>query len=102
MTKTLERELKFVVDDGFELPELPGAPLEPRHFVSTYLDTPGLRLAAAGITLRRRFENGRNLWQLKLPRGGDDRLEAGRLEVLRHALRDHLVVLDDQHLRHRR
>jgi CHAD domain-containing protein len=75
VAKTLERELKFDVDDAFELPALPGTPIEPRTFVSTYLDTPGLRLAAAGITLRRRLENGRNLWQLKLPRGGDDRLE---------------------------
>ncbi len=29
-----------------------------------------------------------------------DRVEAGRAEMARHALRDHLVVLDDQHLRH--
>jgi CHAD domain-containing protein len=75
VAKTLERELKFAVADGFELPELLGVELAPRSFVSTYLDTPGLRLAAAGITLRRRLENGRSVWQLKLPRGGDDRLE---------------------------
>jgi CHAD domain-containing protein len=75
VARTLERELKFTVEDSFELPELPGTPLAPRTFVSTYLDTPSLRLAASGITLRRRLENGRNLWHLKLPRGGDDRLE---------------------------
>jgi hypothetical protein len=28
------------------------------------------------------------------------RLEAGRAEVARHALGDHVVVLDDQDLRH--
>ena len=29
-----------------------------------------------------------------------DRVEAGGLEVTRHAARDHVVVLDDQDLRH--
>jgi CHAD domain-containing protein len=75
VVRALEHELKFAVDDGFRLPKLDGAPLEPRTFVSTYLDTNGLRLAATGVTLRRRLENGRNLWQLKLPRGQDARLE---------------------------
>jgi CHAD domain-containing protein len=64
-----ERELKFDVDPGFELPDLAGSPLQPRVFTSTYYDTPEHRLAAVGITLRRRVENGRGLWQLKLPEG---------------------------------
>jgi CHAD domain-containing protein len=71
---TLERELKLRAPDGFALPDLGGDPLERRVFVSTYHDTEGLRLARAGATLRHRVENGRGLWQLKLPRG-DGRLE---------------------------
>ena len=30
----------------------------------------------------------------------DDRVEAGGIEVTRHAVRDHVVVLDDQDLAH--
>ena len=71
MKETLEQELKLRVPDGFELPELEGEALQPRVFVSTYHDTPGLRLARAGATLRHRVESGKGLWQLKLPRGGD-------------------------------
>jgi CHAD domain-containing protein/adenylate cyclase class IV len=67
---TLERELKLDGDDGFELPELDGDALETRTFTSTYHDTPSRSLGRAGITLRRRLENGKSLWQLKLPRSG--------------------------------
>jgi CHAD domain-containing protein len=72
--RTLERELKLVAEPGFALPALEGKPLPPRVFTSTYHDTPDRRLLAAGITLRRRVENRRGLWQLKLP-SGDGRLE---------------------------
>jgi CHAD domain-containing protein len=65
--ETHEREVKLEVPAGFELPELPGTPLAPRTFTSTYLDTADRRLACAGVTLRRRVENRRGLWQLKLP-----------------------------------
>ena len=73
--ETLEREVKLRADEGFELPPLAGEQLQPRVFVSTYHDTPDLRLASAGATLRHRVENGLGLWQLKLPRG------AARLEL---------------------
>ena len=74
--ETLERELKLDVAESFALPELPGSPLPERVFTSTYHDTPGRSLGRAGITLRRRVENGTSLWQLKLPRGGArDRVE---------------------------
>lgn len=68
--ETLERELKLDVEGTFALPELPGSPLAERMFTSTYHDTPGRSLGRAGITLRRRVENGTSLWQLKLPRAG--------------------------------
>ncbi len=67
MKVTDEHELKLGAPDGFELPELPGEPLEVREFTSTYYDTPPGSLRRARITLRRRVENGTGVWQLKLP-----------------------------------
>lgn len=75
LQETLEREVKLTAERGFRLPALPGTPLDARVFTSTYYDTDGRRLAAAGVTLRRRVERGRGVWQLKLPRG------AARLEL---------------------
>ncbi len=69
LSGTLERELKLSAERGFRLPALPGEPLEPRVFTSTYYDTLDYGLAEAGVTLRRRVERGRGVWQLKLPRG---------------------------------
>ncbi|MBA3366901.1 MAG: CYTH and CHAD domain-containing protein [Actinobacteria bacterium] len=74
VTETHERELKLSVDPDFVLPELPGEELAERVFDSIYYDTADQRLTGAGATLRRRVENGRALWQLKLPRG-ESRLE---------------------------
>jgi CHAD domain-containing protein len=70
MRRTVEREVKLEPGDAFALPELPGTPLASRIFTSTYHDTPPRSLARAGITLRRRLENGVSLWQLKLPLAG--------------------------------
>src|SRR5919204_307460 len=69
-----ERERKLEAHDGFQLPPLGGRPLEPRLFTSVYYDTPTASLAWAGITLRRRTENGAGVWQLKLP-GDEARFE---------------------------
>jgi CHAD domain-containing protein len=68
MRETVEREVKLVPGEGFELPPL-GQPQPTRDFVSTYYDTQALRLARHGITFRHRIEDGAGLWQLKLPRG---------------------------------
>jgi CHAD domain-containing protein len=70
----LERERKLFGDAGI-LERIEGEPLAERRFTSTYYDTADFRLARSGLTLRRRVENGKSLWQLKLPRRG------GRLEI---------------------
>ena len=69
MKETLERELKLSVDPGFELPPLP-VETTPRRLRALYYDTSDHRLARHGVTLRRRSEDGRDLWQLKLPADG--------------------------------
>lgn len=75
MQTTVERELKLEAEEGFALPELGGRRLADRVFTSTYYDTPSRSLAHVGITLRRRIENRRSVWQLKLPRAGTARAE---------------------------
>jgi CHAD domain-containing protein len=74
MRGNVERELKLVPGEGFELPAL-GIELPPQTFTSTYFDTPDLQLAPRGVTFRHRLEDGTGLWQLKLPRG------ASRIEL---------------------
>jgi CHAD domain-containing protein len=96
---TTEHERKLEAPSGFELPDLGGEPLEPRVFTSVYHDTAERSLARAGITLRRRTERGKSVWQLKLPVNGSAngaRLEleepggpAGPPDKLRGLLRAH-------------
>ena len=87
--RNLEREVKLVVDDDFEPPDLADGPagLARRSrrtavHVDTYYDTDDLRLIRAGITLRSRQEDGATTWTVKLPMP-DDEVAAGltRLEV---------------------
>ena len=66
----IEREVKLASKRPLDLDRLGGEPLEHRSFLSTYHDTPDRLLARCGITLRRRLEQGRNDWQLKLPSNG--------------------------------
>jgi CHAD domain-containing protein len=96
MEITNEHERKLDARAGFRLPELGGSPLEPRLFTSVYYDVPAGSLADAGITLRRRTERRKSVWQLKLP-AGEARLEleapgvaAGPPEELRRLLAAHL------------
>ena len=74
MEALAEYERKLEAPEGFELPDLGGEPLEPRVFTSVYYDTADRSLAHSGLTLRRRTERGRSVWQLKLP-AEDARLE---------------------------
>jgi inorganic triphosphatase YgiF len=82
MADHLEIEQKFDVDEDFERPDfgaLPGrvtaAPPVLLHLSATYFDTPGERLAANKITLRRRTGGTDEGWHLKLPAGPGSRQE---------------------------
>jgi inorganic triphosphatase YgiF len=78
----LEIEQKFDVGTGFTLPgfeTVPGCagvsgPVT-YHLSATYYDTPGNRLAASKITLRRRTGGADEGWHLKLPAGAGARRE---------------------------
>jgi CHAD domain-containing protein len=72
-----EREVKLSAWPGFVLPDLGGLgegltwrPLEPRDLDAVYYDTPDLRLARWGVTLRYRSADGPG-WTVKLPEGED-------------------------------
>ena len=65
--KRVDREIKLSIGPRFRLPDIPGEPLVPRVFTSTYFDTSTHTLAKIGISLRRRTENRKMCWQLKLP-----------------------------------
>jgi CHAD domain-containing protein len=76
-----ERELKLAVNATFMVPDLTDPELGVLEFrdlpeldlVSTYHDTPDLRLARAGVTLRYRTgDEGGPIWTLKLRVPGSD------------------------------
>ncbi|MGW9205888.1 CYTH and CHAD domain-containing protein [Embleya sp. NPDC055664] len=77
-----EVERKYVAPDGVGVPDFVGVADGVRVEVgdtveldAMYFDTPGLALAARGITLRRRTGGGDAGWHLKLPAGVDARDE---------------------------
>ena len=93
VTVHTEVERKYLADDGFELPPLTelvagtdggreqevapvveGEPVRQR-LAATYFDTDDLRLAAAGLTLRRRTGGDDAGWHLKVPAGSNARSE---------------------------
>ena len=74
----MEREVKLEVGVGFRIPDLdgvtPGVTARPQpelHLQAVYVDTPDLRLARSGLTLRHRSERAPGAspgeWTLKLP-----------------------------------
>ena len=70
----METERKYQLDEQTVLPSWSGVKgvadtVGPTEHVleATYFDTPGLRLAAAGVTLRRRRGGSDSGWHLKLP-----------------------------------
>ncbi|MEU9789251.1 CYTH and CHAD domain-containing protein [Streptomyces sparsogenes] len=77
-----EVERKYEVPDGGRLPDLTGAAgvaevvdQGTATLDATYYDTADQRLAAHGVTLRRRTGGGDAGWHLKLPAGPDARDE---------------------------
>ena len=76
-SSNLEREAKLQAPAGFRLPELGGDGLvatkrEPQRLVTVYVDTPDLRIARWGCSLRHRQGEGREKgWTVKLPSSGD-------------------------------
>lgn len=98
MRATSEYERKLDAPLGFRLPPLRGRPLQSRVFTSVYYDVPGGSLAAIGLTLRCRTEDGRSAWQLKLP-AKDSRLELEAAGGGREPPQELLKLLD-AHLRH--
>ena len=81
MTDHPEIEDKYDVDEDTARPDLAGlpgvaavTPPEEHDLEATYVDTPGLALALARITLRRRTGGNDAGWHLKLP-DGDSRYE---------------------------
>lgn len=75
LTRVLEREQKFSVHGLFVLPDLADPavgltsadPMPALVLRAVYYDSPDLRLARDGITLRRRSGDGPTRWTLKLP-----------------------------------
>jgi CHAD domain-containing protein len=69
----LEREAKLQAPAGFRLPELGGdglvaTQMEPQRLVTVYVDTPDLRIARWGSSLRHRQGEGHEKgWTVKLP-----------------------------------
>jgi CHAD domain-containing protein len=89
VSANLEREAKLQVPVGFRLPDLGGDGLEAvarpaERLVTTYVDTPDLRIARWGSSLRHRRGEG---WTVKLPAAG----EGGSLL----ARREHVFEGDD-------
>ncbi|WP_063813764.1 CYTH and CHAD domain-containing protein [Herbidospora daliensis] len=81
----IEIEDKFDVPDEFVVPDLLGvkgveAESGPKshQLVAVYFDTPDLRLATRGITLRRRRGGDDPGWHLKLPKSAGVRQEIQR------------------------
>jgi CHAD domain-containing protein len=78
-----EIERKFDADASGPLPELTGLAAgvgesAPQELDATYFDTGDLRLARHGVTLRRRTGGDDAGWHMKLPVGGDERIEVRR------------------------
>lgn len=111
MAHQREIERKFGADPGMPLPDLSGVdgvvtvtgPVEI-NLEATYFDTADLRLAARGITLRRRTGGEDQGWHLKLPTGADERTEIRRplgraaRTVPKDLVREILAVVRDRKL----
>ncbi|TDD37805.1 CYTH and CHAD domain-containing protein [Nonomuraea terrae] len=75
----IEIEDKFDIPPGYAIPDLTGLATvqgpKSHQLVALYYDTPDLRLAARGVTLRRRRGGTDPGWHLKLPKAKGVRQE---------------------------
>jgi CHAD domain-containing protein len=99
VTESREVERKYDIELGRPLPSLVEAdgamtltePVEIQ-LEAVYFDTPDLRLARRGTTLRRRTGGEDEGWHLKLPAGGDARTELRvPMDAARESVPDQLV-----------
>ena len=88
VTAVRETERKYETTDAVELPDPArlfgldtGSGAEEQQLEATYFDTADLRLARAGVTLRRREGGSDPGWHLKLPVGPDGRSAENRHEL---------------------
>ncbi|MGB8994551.1 MAG: CYTH and CHAD domain-containing protein [Pseudonocardiaceae bacterium] len=88
VTAVRETERKYEATDAVELPDPArligldtGSGAQEQQLEATYFDTADLRLARAGITLRRREGGSDPGWHLKLPVGADSRSAENRDEL---------------------
>jgi CHAD domain-containing protein len=111
MAHQREIERKFGAVPGMPLPDLSGVDgvmavtdLVEINLEATYFDTADLRLAARGITLRRRTGGEDPGWHVKLPAGADERTEIRRplgraaRTVPKDLVREILAVVRDRKL----
>jgi CHAD domain-containing protein len=95
----VERHVLFDAPDGLAALESFGEPVDERVFTTTLVDAPDRILDTSGLSLRRRLENGKSVWELDLPADGGVRTvsDAGSPSRPPRGLSDLLVgVLRDR------
>ncbi|WP_329253812.1 CYTH and CHAD domain-containing protein [Actinoallomurus sp. NBC_01490] len=109
MARHIELERKYDAEADLALPDLRQVggcvrvgPPQTHILRASYFDTEDLRLAARGITLRRREGGGDEGWHLKLPAGKDTKREIRTsLDAGVHAVPPELSELVAAHVRGR-
>ncbi|GLY91718.1 CYTH and CHAD domain-containing protein [Actinoallomurus iriomotensis] len=109
MARHIELERKYDAEADLALPDLREVggcarvgPPETHILRASYFDTEDLRLAARGITLRRREGGGDEGWHLKLPAGKDTKREIRTpLDAGTHTVPAELSELVAAHVRGR-
>jgi CHAD domain-containing protein len=98
----VERHVLFDAPDGLAALESFGEPVDERVFTTTLVDAPDRILGSNGLSLSRRLENGKSVWELDLPAdrgvrtvtdaGGPSRPPRGLSDLLVGVLRDRAVA----------
>jgi CHAD domain-containing protein len=98
----VERHVLFDAPEGLAALESFGEPVDERVFTTTLVDAPDRILGSNGLSLSRRLENGKSVWELDLPAdggvrtvsdaGGPARPPRGLSDLLVGVLRDRAVA----------